>query len=46
MGGANPLAFHSFGASIKFGQEGGGSIKIFRPKFFCLSGESIRKGTL
>ena len=33
--GANRLAFHSFWASIKFGQGGGeGSIKIFRPKFF------------
>ena len=34
VGGANPLAFHSFRASTKFGQEGGGSIKIFRPKCF------------
>ena len=38
VGGANPLAFHSFRASIKFGQGGGGEqYPDFPSKMFCLT---------
>ena len=38
VGGANPLAFHSFWASIKFGRGGGGrQYQDFPSKFFCLT---------
>ena len=37
VGGLNPLAFHSFWASIKFGQEGGRQYQNLPSKFFCLT---------
>ena len=43
VGGANPLAFHSFRASIKFGQVGGGGGSV--QNFLSHSTETIRKGT-
>ena len=37
VGGANPLAFHSFWASIMFGRWGGRQYQDFPSKLFCLT---------